>query len=173
MYDYNLLVSYGEGLYARARSEALTLLKELGDPKPRVRRTLARGLIGVKTALNPVEVVHGLRRLYGEKPDLFGFCLKWIPVERWTFSDIESMRAAVDQLREEIAASETWRMTVEKRRYSLLHRSEIVKELAELIDRKVDLENYDKELRVDILGRYAAISVLRRGDIFSLAAPYE
>jgi len=173
MYDYGLLVSYGEGLYSRGRSEALTLLKELSDPEPKVRRTLAKGIMGVRTSLDPFEVVHELRKLYGEKPGLFGFCLKWVPVERWTFSDMESMRTAVEELRGRILEGERWRMTVEKRRYTLLHKSEIIKELAELIDRRVDLENYDKELRIDILGKYAGFSVLRRGDIFALAAPYE
>jgi len=171
MYDYNLLVSYGEGPYSTARSEALTLLKELGDPKPKVERTLARGIIGVRTSLDPIDVVHGLRTLHDEKPQLFAFCLKWVPVQKWTLSDMESMKTAVEQLRGEIRQGETWRMTVEKRRYTLLHKDEIIKELAALIDRKVNLENYDKELRVDILGKHAGLSVLRPGDIFSLASP--
>ena len=141
MYDYNLLVSYGEDQYSGARSEVLTLLKSLGDSKPRVERTLARGIIGVKTSLNPFNVVHGLRSLFREKPEIFTFCLKWVPVELWSFSDMESMKMAVKQLRGRIDESETWRMTVEKRRYTLFHKSEIIRELVALINRKVDLEN--------------------------------
>jgi len=172
MYDYNLLVSHERGRSSRAKREALTLLRELGDPLPRVERTLARGILGIKTSLSPFDVVHRLRYVYRERPELFAYCLKWVPVERWTFSDIESMRMVVEQLRERIGEGERWRMTVEKRRYTLLHSSEVIRKLASLVDRKVDLENYDRELRVDILGRYAGLSLLRRGDVFSLAAPY-
>jgi len=172
MYDYNLLVSHERGLSSRAKREVLTLLEELGDPEPRVERTLARGILGVRTVLDPFDIVHRLRSLYGERPELFAYCLKWVPIERWTSSDIESLKMVVEELRESIGKGERWRMTVEKRRYTLLHRSEVIRELASLIDRKVDLENYDKELRVDILGRYTGLSVLRRGDVFSLAAPY-
>jgi tRNA acetyltransferase TAN1 len=63
-------------------------------------------------------------------------------------------------------------MTVEKRRYSQHHKIEIIRELADLIDEKVDLENPEKILRVDIIGRYAGISVLRPQDIFSVSKPY-
>lgn len=169
MYDYGMLISYEAGLYLRARREASRLLKELGDPHPIVRRTLARGIMGVKTDLNPLEVIHRARALRGERPELLNCCLKWVPVERWIYSDMQSMKAAVVELRGRIGEAEKWRMTVEKRRYTLRHRSEIIRELAELIDRKVDLEKYDKELRVDILGKYAGLSVLERGDILSLA----
>jgi tRNA(Ser,Leu) C12 N-acetylase TAN1 len=172
MYDYNLLVSHGRGLSSKARREILALLEELGDGEPRVERTLARGVLGVRTVLDPFDIVHRLRTLYKESPELFAYCLKWIPVDRWTFSDIKSMKVVVEELRDKIGEDEKWRMTVEKRRYTILHSSEVIRELASLIDRKVDLEDYDKELRVDIFGRYAGLSVLRKGDIFSLAAPY-
>lgn len=66
------------------------------------------------------------------------------PVERWVKSDIDSMKEALEELAPQIEEGETWRMTVEKRRYSDLHKSEIIRELAEIIDRKVDLKNPDK-----------------------------
>ncbi len=58
-------------------------------------------------------------------------------------------------------------MKVKKRRYNLYHSIEIIEELAELIDEKVDLGNPDKILRVEIIGKNAGLSVLKPGEIFS------
>lgn len=78
------------------------------------------------------------------------------------------MRDVVRELRALIVPGERWRVTVEKRRYTRHHKIEIIRELAEEIDEVVDLENPEKILRVDIIGRYAGISVLTPGDIFSV-----
>ncbi|MFQ5999880.1 MAG: THUMP domain-containing protein [Candidatus Bathyarchaeia archaeon] len=172
MYDFNLLVSCPWGVYGRAKKEIVQVLEMLGDEGPLVKRTIAEGIIGVKTSLDPREVIRGLRRLFNEDPFSLQYTLKWVPVDLWTLSDMDSMKEAVRKLRNRIHAGERWRMTVEKRRYNRHHRIEIIRELADLIDEKVDLENPEKILRVDIIGRYAGISVLTPEDIFSVAKPY-
>ncbi|MBE0512569.1 THUMP domain-containing protein [Candidatus Bathyarchaeota archaeon] len=172
MYDFNLLVSCSWGVYGKAKKEIIYILERLGDESPLVKRTIAEGIIGVKTRLNSREIVYGLRRLFDEDPFAFQYTLKWVPVDLWTFSDMDSMKEGVRKLRNRIHAGERWRMTVEKRRYSLHHKIEVIRELADLIDEKVDLENPQKILRVDIIGRYAGISVLTPQDVFSVAKPY-
>ena len=172
MYDFNLLVSCSWGVYGKAKKEIIHILEILGDESPLVKRTIAEGIIGVKTRLNSREVAYGLRRLFDEDPFAFQYTLKWVPVDLWTLSDMDSMKEGVRKLRKRIHVGERWRMTVEKRRYSLHHKIEVIRELADLIDEKVDLENPEKILRVDIIGRYAGISVLIPQDVFSVAKPY-
>ena len=172
MYDFNLLVSYSWGVYGRAKKEIVQVLETLGDEGPLVKRTIAEGIIGVKTSLDSREVVRGLRRLFDEDPFVLQYTLKWVPVDLWTLSDMDSMKEAVRKLRNRIRAGERWRMTVEKRRYSRHHKIEIIRELADLIDEKVDLENPEKILRVDVIGGYAGISVLTPQEVFSVAKPY-
>jgi len=171
MHDFNLLVSCPWGVYGEAKKEITQVLEMLGGERPLVKRTIAEGTIGVKTRLDPREVVNGLRRLFDEDPFALQCTLKWVPVDLWTLSDIDSMKQGVGKIRNRIHAGERWRMTVEKRRYSLHHKIEIITELADLVDEKVDLENPDKILRVDIIGRYAGMSVLKPTDIFSLVKP--
>jgi tRNA acetyltransferase TAN1 len=172
MYDFNFLVSCSWGVYGKAKKEIIHILEMLGDESPLVKRTIAEGIIGVKTKLNSREVVYGLRRLFDE--DLFAlqYGLKWVPVDLWTLSDMDSMKEGVRKLRNRIHAGERWRMTVEKRRYSLHHKFKVIRELADLVDEKVDLENPQKILRVDIIGRYVGISVLTPQDVFSVAKLY-
>lgn len=166
MYDFNLLVSCPWAAVGSAKHEIAYFLKILGDEEPVIKRTLARGIIGVKTRLDSREVVRKLKALFNKDPNGFQYTLKWVPVDLWTNSDIESMRTAVEQVKDKIKHGERWRMTVEKRRYSLYHKIDLIKALAELIDEKVDLTNPDKILRIDIIGNYADVSVLSPNEIF-------
>jgi tRNA acetyltransferase TAN1 len=170
-YDFNLLVSRSRGGHRRARREIVAILKALGDEQPTVSRTLVRGLVGVKTRLASRDVVRGLRGLQEKDPLLVQYTCKWLPVDAWGSSDVEAMKDAIRGLRDRIEPTETWRMTLEKRRYTQHHQLELVRILAESIDAKVDLTHPDKILRVDILGRHAAMSVLTPDDIFSTARP--
>ena len=172
MYDFNLLVSCSWGMYGKAKKEIICILQMLGDESSLVKRTIAEGIIGVKTRLNSREAVYGLRKLFDEDPSIFQYALKWVPVDLWTLSDMDSMKEGVRKLRSRIHRGERWRMTVEKRRYSIHHKSDIIRKLADLIGEKVDLENPEKILRVDIIGRYVGMSVLKDTDIFSIAKPY-
>jgi tRNA acetyltransferase TAN1 len=171
IYDFNLLVSYSWGVYGRAKREIVQVLETLGDEGPVVKRTIAEGIIGVKTSLDSREVVRGLQRLFNEDPFVLQYTLKWVPVDLWTLSDMDSLKEAVRKLKNGIREGERWRMTVEKRRYSQHHKIEIIRELADLIEEKVDLEKPEKILRVDIIGRYAGISILTPQEVFSVAKP--
>jgi len=132
-----------------------------------VERTMAWGILGVKTRLDSRGVVQQLKILFNQNPNIFQYILKWVPVDLWTNSDIDSLKEAVEEVKDKIKQGERWRMTVEKRRYTLYHKIDIIKALAELIQEKVDLTNPDKILRIDIIGKYAGLSVLSPQEIFS------
>ena len=172
MYDFNLLVSCSWGAHKRAREEILQILRKLGDKEPFVERTAARGIIGVRTRIDSREVIQRLRELFDEDPFVLQHTLKWVPVDLWTSSTLDSMKEGVTQLKNKIHTGERWRMTVEKRRYTQYHKIDIIRELAELIYEEVDLENPDKILCIEIIGKYAGFSVLAPQDIFSVAKPY-
>jgi len=167
VYDFNLLVSCPWTVSGKAKREIADVLRLLGDDRPSIERTVARGIMGVKTRLDSREVVKGLQRLFMTDPTAFQYTLKWVPTDFWTYSDMNSMKEAVRNARDKIREGERWRMTVEKRRYTLYHKIDIIKELAELINEKVDLKNPDKIVRIDIIGKYAAVSVLSPREIFS------
>jgi len=156
-------------MYGDAKEEITRTLKMLGDEEPIVKPTFAEGIIGVKTRLDSREVIHELLKLFNEDPLVFQYTLKWVPIDLWVYSDMDSMKKGVTELKNRIRAGEKWRMTVEKRRYTKHHRIEIIEEIAELIDEKVDLENPDKILRIDIIGKFAGISVLAPDEVFSVA----
>jgi len=167
MYDFNLLVSCPWTTTWKAKQEIADLLKLLGDEQPIIKPTIARGIIGVKTHLDSREVIQNLQKKFTKNPLAFQYTQKWMPTDLWTHSDIDSMKEAISNLRKKIKKGERWRMTVEKRRYTQHHKIEIIKELAQLIPAKVDLRNPNKIVRIDIIGKYATVSVLLPNEIFS------
>lgn len=165
MFEFNLLVTYSYD-FLGARREIRSALRSLGDDSALVRRTLVKGIIGVLTSLDNHELATNLRKIAAEDPHEFYYTQRWIPVDAWTSSDIPSMKDGVKKVAK-IGTDEHWMMVVEKRRYETHHTAEIIKELAEGIDGLVDLKKPDRVLRIDILGPYAGISLLKPEDIFS------
>lgn len=171
-YDFNLLVSCSWSLWREAADEVKRILKELGDENPLVRPTLAKGILGVRTTLDSRFVVRKVREMFEKDPWSVQYTLKWVPIDAWTASDIDSIKEGVSGIKDRISKGEKWRMTVEKRRYTKHHKSEIIKEVAELIDEEVDLEKPDKILRIEIIGRYAGLSILKPDETFSAARAF-
>lgn len=169
MYDFNLLVSYRFREYLEAQAEVLDLLKELGDEDPVVDKTLVKGIIGVKTTLPSRTVVEKIRTMFKADSHKVKFAIKWVPVDLWTSSALESMIEAVRGIKEQIKGDETWALHLEKRKYPEHHTYKIVTSLAEQIQGNVNLKNPDKIVRVDIIGDQAGITVLKPEEIFSTA----
>jgi tRNA acetyltransferase TAN1 len=171
LYDYNLLASSEWGSLPKAKRELRRLLRSLDDSSPIIEGTIARGIVGVKTILDPRTVVANLNELVAENPNAINFVHKLRPVDLWTAPTIANLKVAISNLKGQIRPGERWGMEVELRRFTTLHKMEIIEPLAELIDEKVDLRNPDKIVRIEILGNAAAVSVLKPEDVFSLLNP--
>ena len=79
------------------------------------------------------------------------------------------MRQSLSVLADQIKSGEKWMMHVEKRRYTLYHKADIIAGLADLVNEKVDLNNPDKIVWLEIVGKQTGMAVIRPGDIFSLS----
>lgn len=169
MYSYNLLVSYRFNEFQQAKDEIFNLLVELGDSDPVVQKTDVKGIIGVKTKLKSREVISKIRQLFHSDAQKVQHAVKWVPVDNWSDSELETMLQTVKKIKDQINEDETWAMDLEKRKYPAHHVYQIVTKLAEPFSQKVDLKKPDKYLRVDIIGEQAGISVLKPEEIFSVA----
>ncbi|MCD6154568.1 MAG: THUMP domain-containing protein [Candidatus Verstraetearchaeota archaeon] len=165
---FNLLVSTQRGRENDCISELWYLLREIGDENAVYRKTGIPGLVIAKTKLNPFEAVRRLMEIAEERPWEFRYVLKVTPIEVTTETDIEKIKEAVKPLIQKICEDETFRITVNKRASTLRSR-DIIREVASLIDRKVDLNNPDKIVQIEVLGKYTGISILKRDDILSIA----
>jgi tRNA(Ser,Leu) C12 N-acetylase TAN1 len=169
----DLLVSHQRGQYGKARREILLILRRLGDEHASVERTAVDGIALARTVLDGRDVVRRCHELFLQG-FAFEHAVKWVPVDYWCEADLQAIRRVlVEKVRDRIAADETWGMKVAKRRWQSYHTQDIVANIAGAIDRKVKLDHPDKLVRVDVVGSKVALSVLRRGEVFSATAPDE
>ena len=165
--DFNLLISTSRRNEKNACSEIWYLLGEIGDKNSEATTTGIIGLTVAKTALNPKDVVRRLREILREKPWEIKYVLKIVPVEKLVPATIEDVAKASVELSKRIGEDEKFRVTVEKRR-SNLSSHEIIEAVAKKVDRKVDLEDPDKIVLVEVVGQTIGLSLLESNDILSV-----
>jgi tRNA acetyltransferase TAN1 len=166
--EFNLLVATSRGNEREACSEIWYLLRELGDGEPKTDRTDAIGLVIARTSMNPINVVRELSRKLVESPWKFRYILKVSPLERLVSSDLSEIEKCVTSMADGIAEKESFRITV-KKRHTKLSSKEVVETIAKKIDRRVDLENPDKVVLIEILGELTGVSVIKPSDVLSIA----
>lgn len=167
MRKFNLIVTCPRGAELNAIYDIRDLLEEAGDAEAEAWETGVAGLILAKTSLNPVEAVEKIRRYVRENPSRAGVVKRVIPIQRSIPAELGEIAAAVGELSYLIGREESFRITVEKRHTRLSSR-QIIAETARLIDRKVDLENPDKIVLIEIVGPVAGVSILKPDSIVNL-----
>jgi len=167
MEDFNLLISTFKGNENNACSEIWFLLGELGDREALVDKTEVAGLVVAKTRLDPFKIIEGLREILRERPWEFRYVLKVIPIEVVVRTRIDEIKRAAASLHHKVQENETFRVTIEKR-HSEISSREIIEAAVENLNRKVDLNNPDKIILIEVLGRLTGVSVIRPTDILSV-----
>ncbi|MEW5840514.1 THUMP domain-containing protein [Nitrososphaera sp.] len=167
--SFNLIVSTFRFREEDACNEVLDILDGFGDPDAEAEITHVTGLILVRTSADPFRVVERLKELVAQEPWQVRYILRALPVEKVVPApvELEDIQGAAGELAsKKMGTDETFRITVEKR-HSPLHSREIIDYVAEAIKRKVNLDNPDWIVLVEIIGRHAGVSVLRPGQMFS------
>jgi tRNA acetyltransferase TAN1 len=165
--DFNLLISTSRGNERNTCSEMWYLLGEAGDRSAIVERTTVIGLVVARTKLDPLVVVDKLRSLLVERPWEFRYTLKVTPIQGVIASDPRQIEDFTVKLAESMKADEKFRITVEKRKTSISGRS-LIEAIANRIDRKVDLDDPDKIVLIQILGELTGVSIVPPGKILSV-----
>jgi tRNA acetyltransferase TAN1 len=170
--DFNLLATTMRGNERQMRYELTYLLKdELGDPEPLVGKTGIRGLVVAKTTIDPCTVIEKFRAILHEHPYKFRYALRIIPIEKVVPTTLEEVKRAASELAVNIQENEAFRITVEKR-FTNLHSQELIEAAVTGIDttgeRKVDLENPDKIMLIEVLGGLTGMALIKPNDVLSV-----
>jgi tRNA acetyltransferase TAN1 len=165
--DFNLLVSTSRGNERNTCSEMWYLLGEAGDRAAVVERTQVIGLVVARTKIDPVTAIERLRSLLLDRPWEFRYTLKVTPITGTVASDPQGIEEFAVKLAESLRKDEKYRITVEKRRTSISGRA-LIEAIANRIDRKVDLDEPDKIVLVQILGEVTGVSLIPPDKILSV-----
>src|SRR3989338_30155 len=146
----NLLVTYEPSHIGSAKEEVLNLLKEVKYPGKIIKSNIS-GLMSVRVK-NSKNAVKKLLLIARKKPAKFNQTFKWIPVDRWSKTNIKTMQRALKAMSRNIKKDEKWKMDLGKRK-TKLHERDLIIKLTEPIERaNVDLNNPEKILKVEIIG---------------------
>jgi tRNA acetyltransferase TAN1 len=165
--DFNLLATTSRGNEGEACDELRLLLGEIGDSTPEVERTGISGLIAVRTMLNVFEVIERFRGILVERPYEFRYTFRVIPVEKVVPTDLVEIELVAAEFGSRMAKSETFRITVEKR-FSTTPTQSIIEAAASNIEQKVNLEEPDKILLIEVVGKLTGMSLIRPNDVLSV-----
>ena len=165
-HNYNLLVTTFRNRETDAVNELSLLLDTLGDKEASIEITTISGIILANTLLDPFQIVEHCREIVNAEPWRFRYVLRIIPLERVCKAEIIEIHSVIKQLRKKICEDETFMVMIEKR-HTKLHSKDIISTVTSDLDMKVNLNNPNWIILIQIINRLAGISILRPNQIFS------
>ena len=163
----NLIVTCARNLESEARNEIRKILNELGDQEPKILNVGMRGILMVNSKINSPKIIDCVKNKIIEEPWLIRYCLRLIPIQMMTETEINKIAQNVIKLKDVIQKNDSYRITIEKRNTSISS-NEIITEIAKIFPNKVSLNQPDWIVLIEILGNETGISILKNDEMFSL-----
>jgi len=163
----NLIITCARNLESETKNEIRKILDELGDQEPEILNVGMRGILMVNTIIEPSKIIDWVKNKIIEEPWLIRYCLRIIPIQRITDTEIDKIKQTVIKLKDTIQKNDSYRITIEKRNTSISS-SEIITEVAKIFPNKVSLNQPDWVVLIEIIGNETGISILKNDELFSL-----
>jgi len=163
----NLIITCARSLESETKNEIKKILGELGDQEPKILNVGMRGILMVDSKIEPLKIIDWVKNKIIEEPWLIRYCLRIIPIQRITETEIDKIKQTVIKLKDTIQKNDSYRITIEKRNTSISS-NEIITEVAEIFPNKVSLNQPDWIILIEIIGNETGISILKNDEMFSL-----
>ena len=163
----NLIITCARSLESETKNEISKILGELGDQEPEILNVGMRGILMVNTIIEPSKIIDYVKNKMIEEPWLIRYCLRIIPIQMITETEIDKIKQNVIKLKDTIQKNDSYRITIEKRNTDISS-TEIITEIANIFPNKVSLNQPDWIVLIEILGNDTGISILKDDELFSL-----
>ena len=163
----NLLVTCARNLETETKNEIGKILDEIGDQESEVLNVGMRGILMVNTSIEPSKIIDWVKDKVVEEPWLIRYCLRMIPIQSITETEMSKITKEVIKLKDVIQQNDSYRITIEKRNTDMSS-NEIITEVAKIFPNKVSLNQPDWVILIEILADKTGISILKENEIFSL-----
>ncbi|MBI3037199.1 hypothetical protein HYY73_05635 [Candidatus Woesearchaeota archaeon] len=165
----NMIVTFDPNHRGTAEIELREVLKQAGE-RPQIGQTEVEGLFKVAVS-NARAAAAKIRGLCSSNPNLFAVTHHYTPIDNWCQSEVPAMQKAIKAASAGIGTSEKWKMGLNKRHWDKLEGVKLIIKLTDVVERKnVDLDNPDKIVQVEIIGKEAGVALLTPNDIVDVAA---
>ncbi|MHA1372879.1 MAG: THUMP domain-containing protein [Promethearchaeota archaeon] len=170
--NFNFLVSTSRFNETNAKAELWFTFLICGDRYSIISSLEYQGLLTAFTALRKEDVISKIKDLLKKDPNFFQYILKIVPIDFVCETDIDVIQKIIQRHHKEyIKEEESFRIELKRRNNEIINRIQLIKVVAEIFSNKVDLDNPDKIIRIEILGNFCGISFLQLNDI--IKAPKE
>ena len=146
--------------------EIKELFYEFGDLYTAVKKTHIDGLVVGLCSKDPIDFIVFLRDKLKDAPWDIRYLLRFIPVEKVVLANLPELKNISVELVKKMSNGESFKILVEKR-HTNLKKIDIINEIAPLVSAKVDLETPLWILLIEIIGKYAGVSVIKTDSLFS------
>ncbi|MFX1504075.1 MAG: THUMP domain-containing protein [Promethearchaeota archaeon] len=169
MKNFNLLVSTSRYNETNAKSELWFTLLMCGDTYPIISGIQFPGLIIALTNLNPKKVISKIKKVQKRCPKFFQYILKIIPIDFICETDTKIIKHIIQENHKNyINKYDSFKISLKRRHHEKIERIDFIETVAKAVDNKVDLENPDKIIRIEILGNITGVSFLKKYDIIKI-----
>jgi len=159
MQDFNFLITTVRGFENRAAAELRELLAPL-KTEVKIGKADPGGIILVNCKVAESEFLERIQQTIKTQPWLLNNVQRIMPVQKTVKTELGLIARTVKELSKVIPKGESFRITLE-RRHTNIPGPEIIKETATHISRKVDLDNPDWIVLIEIVGSITGVSVIK------------
>ncbi|MFX1302723.1 MAG: THUMP domain-containing protein [Promethearchaeota archaeon] len=140
-----------------------------GDIYPIISGIQFPGLVTALTNLELKKVISKIKKILVKNPKFFQFILKIVPIDFICETNTKTIKNIIqDNFMEFINDRDTFKITLKRRKHEKIERSNFIEEIAKIIDNKVNLENPDKIIRIEILGNISGVSILKKNEMIKV-----
>ncbi|MHA1669083.1 MAG: THUMP domain-containing protein [Promethearchaeota archaeon] len=172
--NFNFLVSTSRFNEINAKAELWFTFLICGDQYPIISSLEFQGLLTAFTALKKEDVISKIKELLKTDPNFFQYILKIVPIDFVCETNIVVIKEIIQRHHKEyIKEDESFRIELKRRNNEIINRTQLIKVVAEIFNNKVDLDNPDKIIRIEILGNFCGISFLKENEILKALKEYQ
>ena len=169
MNNFNLLISTSRYNETNAKSEIWFTLLMCGDKYPIISGLKYPGLITALTNIDSKEVINKIKKIIEKDSNFFQFILKIIPINYVCETNLKIIKEFVDKYyRTNINEDQSFKIDLIRRKNELVKRDTVIESIAKIVNNKVNLDNPDKIIRIEILGNVTGICFLNPDDLIRI-----
>ena len=173
MNNFNLLVSTSRFNEVNAKAEIWFTLLMCGDKYPIILGIKFPGLITATTNIDNKEVILKIKKILEKDSNFFQFILKIVPINYVCETKLNVIKDIVEKYYHlYLNKEDSFKIEMKRRKNEIIKRDTIIESLAKIINNRVDLDNPDKILRIELLGNVSGISFLNPDDIIIIHNKY-
>lgn len=164
--NFNLLISTSRYNETKACAELWFTLLMCGDKYPIISRLAFPGLITALTEVDAKIVIRKIRKILKNDPHFYQYILKIVPIDFVCESNTKKLTNLIqNHYKTYIKDKDSFKIVLNRRKHEKIERNATIERVTKGINNKVDLENPDKVIRIEVLGNFSGVSFLGKKDI--------